>query len=80
MDYEKKALQYAEQHGIIEYAVNGHIMEFMTFYGSEDAWVYIVVDLETDAEIIREKAFPWMGWIPYWLKSENGGCRYNYGE
>ncbi len=77
MDYEQKALIRAEKIGIYEYSVNGHIMEYISFFG-EEGWWYIVYDLEDDREIYRELAFPWMGFIPYWLKSETGATRYNY--
>lgn len=80
MDYEQKALRRAEQIGVYEYAVHGNRMEYLSFFGQEEGWYYIVFDLETDTEIYREKAFPWMGFIPYWLKSETGATRYNYME
>lgn len=80
MSYAEKALRYAENYGIIEYAVNGSIMEYLSFYGQDEGWWYIAIDLESMREIYREKAFPWLGWIPYWLKAENGGLKYNYME
>lgn len=80
MSYAEKALQYAEQNGIYEYGVNGHLMEYLSFYGQEEGWLYVVIDLESMSEIYREKAFPWMGFIPYWLKTETGATRYNYME
>ena len=79
-DYEQKALIYAEKIGIIEYSVNGNVMEYLTFYGQSEGWYYIVVDLESMTEIYRGQAFPWMGFIPCWLKAENGGLKYNYME
>lgn len=81
MDYEKKALLYAEYHGIYEYSVNGSVMEYMTFYGPAEGWVYVAVELDREEpmEFIREPAFKWHGWIPYWLKTENGTL-YNYME
>lgn len=82
-DYAQKALIYAEQHGIIEYDVNGSIMEYMIFYGPAEGWVYVAVELDREEpmEIVRETAFGWHGWIPYWLmKASNGGLRYNYME
>lgn len=80
MDYKQKALIRAEQLGIYEYSVNGHLMEYLSFFGQEEGWIYVVYDLETDTEIYREKAFPWMGFIPYWLKTDGGATRYNYME
>ena len=80
MDYKQKALLRAEQIGVSEYSVNSHIMEYLSFFGQEEGWIYVVYDLETDTEIYREKAFPWMGFIPYWLKTESGATRYNYME
>ena len=79
-EFEQKALHYAEEHGIIEYGVNGHLMEYLSFYGQEEGWWYVIIDLESMREIYRGQAFPWMGFIPYWLKAENGGLRYNYME
>lgn len=79
MDYKQKALRYAEQHGIIEYSVSGHIMEYLTFYGQDEGWWYIAIDLESMRGIYRGKAFPWMGWIPEFLKDpETGATKYNY--
>lgn len=82
-EFERKALRYAEQNGIIEYAVNGSIMEYISFYGPAEGWVYVAVELDREEpkEFIREKAFGWHGWIPYWLKAQdNGGLLYNYME
>ena len=82
-EFERKALCYAEEYGIIEYSVNGSIMEYMSFYGPAEGWVYVAVELDREEpkEIIREQAFGWHGWIPYWLiKAENGGLKYNYME
>lgn len=80
MDYKHKALLRAEQLGIYEYSVNGHLMEYLSFFGQEEGWIYVVYDLETNTEIYRGKAFPWLGFIPYWLKTESGATRYNYME
>lgn len=81
MSYAEKALRYAENHGIIEYGVNGSVMEYLSFYGQDEGWWYIAIDLESMREIYRGKAFPWLGWIPYWLKAQdNGGLLYNYME
>ena len=79
-EVERKALRYAEQNGIIEYGVNGSVMEYLTFYGQDEGWWYIAIDLESMREIYRGQAFQWLGFIPYWLKSENGGLKYNYME
>ncbi len=79
-DYNEKALRRAEQIGVYEYNVNGHLMEYLSFFGQNEGWYYIVYDLEADTEIYRDKAFPWLGFIPYWLKTETGATRYNYME
>jgi len=79
-EYQEKALTFAENHGIIEYDVNGHLMEYLSFYGQDEGWWYVVVDLESMREIHRAQAFPWLGFVPYWLKAPNGGLRYNYME
>lgn len=82
IDFERKARIYAEQNGIIEYSVNGTIMEYLSFYGPAEGWIYVAVELDCDKprEILREKAFGWHGWIPCWLKTETGATRYNYME
>ena len=81
-EFEQKALRYAEEHGIIEYGVTGSVMEYLSFYGPEEGWVYVAVELDRPEpkEFLRKPAFPWLGWIPYWLKAENGGLKYNYME
>lgn len=81
-EFKQKALIYCEQHGIIEHAVNGHLLEYLSFYGSEEGWVYVVVNLAEaePREIYRKQAFPWMGFIPYFLKGKHGGTEYNYYE
>lgn len=80
MDYVQKAMRRAEQIGVYEYAVNGRLMEYLSFFGQEEGWYYIAYDLETNTEIYRGKAFPWLGFVPYWLKTESGATRYNYME
>ena len=79
-DYNEKALRRAENIGVYEYNVNGHLMEYLSFFGQNEGWIYVVYDLESDTEIYREKAVPWLGFIPYWLKTATGATRYNYME
>ena len=54
MNYEDKATQYAEQHGIIEYTVSGNKMVYYANYPaylSEQRRTYkIVVNLDTMKE------------------------------
>ena len=79
-DYNEKALHRAENIGVYEYNVNGHLMEYLSFFGQNEGWIYVVYDLESDTEIYRETAFPWLGFVPYWLKTATGATRYNYME
>ena len=72
-EYQKKALTYAENHGIIEYDVNGKLMEYMSFYGQDEGWWYVVVDLDSMREIHRAQAFPRLGIVADWLGGPKGG-------
>lgn len=76
--YERKALIYAEKIGIYEYSVSGAIMEYWSFYGQNEGWIFVRYDLESGTEIFRGANIPWMGFIPAFLKTETGATKYNY--
>lgn len=79
MDWNQKALIHAEDIGVYEYAVSGTIMQWWSFYGPAEGWVFVQYDLSTDAEIFRGANIPWMGYIPEFLKDPvTGATRYNY--
>ena len=79
-NYEAKALKYAEEHGIVEYEVNGYMMEYWTFYGQSEGWMFIRYDLEQKKEVFRGANIPWNGTIPKFLLDESGATKYNYLE
>mgnify|MGYP005611113265 FL=1 len=62
-NYTNKATQYAEQHGIIEYTVNGNKMTYYANYSaylSEGRRTYkIVVNLDTMKEESRTQLKRW---------------------
>ena len=78
-ELEHKALVYAENIGVYEYKVNGNLMEYWSFYGSE-GWYFIRYDLDLGKEVFRGANIPWDGSlekpIPAFLHS--GGTVYNY--
>lgn len=78
-EFEHKALVYAEKIGVYEYKVNGNLMEYWSFYGSE-GWYFIRYDLENEREVFRGANIPWddsLGKpVPAFLY--NGGSLYNY--
>ena len=80
-DLEHKALIRAEALGVIEYKVNGTMMEYWSFYGSE-GWYFIRYDLELDKEVFRGANIPWDGSlsnpVPAFLVADGGGLMYNY--
>ena len=79
LNYEKKALRYAEKVGVYEFKVNGHLMEYWTFYGSE-GWYFVRYDLENDKEVFRGANIPWdetLG-VPKFLLTAEGAIAYNY--
>ena len=78
-DWNHKALLYAEKIGIYEYAVSGTIMEYWSFYGESEGWIYVQYDLAEEKEIFRGGNIPWSGFIPERLKDPGTGApRYNY--
>lgn len=52
VDYEQKALLYAEKYGIIEYNVNGNIMEYYEIIGgyASDSIYDVKYNLDTMKE------------------------------
>ena len=77
-DYKQKALLYAEQIGVYEYTVDGHMMCYWSFFGSE-GWLFVIYDLKEEREVFRGGNIPWMGFIPGFLKDPvTGGTLYNY--
>lgn len=77
--WEDKALRYAEQIGVCEYKVNGRLMEYWSFYGSE-GWYFVRYDLAKGKEVFRGANIPWeeeLG-VPAFLKNERGATLYNY--
>ena len=81
-NYEAKALKYAEEHGIVEYEVNGYMMEYWTFYGKSEGWRFVRVDLDSGKEAFRGAAIPWDSKmsdpVPRFLKNDKGWLKYNY--
>lgn len=82
--YETKAIRYAEEHGIVEYEVNGYMMEYWTFYGKHDGWRFVRVDLDSGKEAFRGADIPWDSRmtdpIPKFMKNDKGWLKYNYME
>ena len=82
--YETKAIVYAEEHGIVEYEVNGYTIEYWTFYGKSEGWTFVRVDLDSGKEVFRGANIPWdhkmTEPIPKFLKSDKGWLKYNYME
>lgn len=78
-EFEHKALVYAEKIGVYEYKVNGSLMEYWSFYGSE-GWYFIRYDLENEKEVFRGANIPWDDKmrIPAFLKGNTGATLYNY--
>ena len=81
--YEQEALKYAEEIGVIEYKVNGNLMEYWSFFGSE-GWFFIRYDLDKKKEIFRGANIPFdediSTPIPAFLRTERGSVLYNYFE
>ena len=82
--YETKAIRYAEEHGIVEYEVNGYMMEYWTFYGKSEGWMFVRVDLDSGKEVFRGANIPWdpkmTDPIPKFMKNDKGWLKYNYME
>ena len=80
-DLERKAIMYAEKIGVYEYKVNGSLMEYWSFYGSE-GWYFIRYDLENEKEVFRGANIPWdeslKDRVPAFLSSPEGYTMYNY--
>lgn len=79
-NWKECGIMYAEWAGIYEYTLSGSIMEYWTFYGQNEGWIFVRVDLseEYGTEIFRGANIPWMGYIPEFLKTESGATKYNY--
>lgn len=75
------ALRYAERHGVYEYKVNRHLMEYWSLY--DDGFWFIRVDLNTE-ERTTVCHLPWSLQsgipVPSFLLSPEGYTRYNYFE
>lgn len=78
--WDRKALAYCERVGIYEYQVNGHLLEYWTFYGQSEGWMFVRYDLEQEKEVFRGANIPWNGTIPKFLLTEDGATKYNYME
>jgi len=80
-DLEHKAIVMAEEIGVVEYKVNGTLMEYWSFYGSE-GWYFIRYDLELEKEVFRGANIPWdeslRDRVPAFLVADGGGLLYNY--
>ena len=80
-DLEHKALVRAEKIGVYEYKVNGSLMEYWSFYGSE-GWYFIRYDLENEKEVFRGANIPYddslKDRVPAFLRSPEGSTLYNY--
>ena len=80
--YEEKALKYAEEIGVIEYKINGHYMEYWSFFGTYEGWVFVRYDLDLGKETFRGAWIPWDpnvdNPVPSFLVAEGGGLLYNY--
>lgn len=80
-DYDLEALKHAEEIGVIEYRVNGSLMEYWSFFGSE-GWYFIRHDLDKKKDIFRGANIPWDSSlpqpIPAFLMTEHGSTLYNY--
>jgi len=77
--YEEKALERAEEIGVIEYKVNGRYMEYWSFFGSE-GFYFIRHDLYLGKDVFRGANIPWDGVIPAFLLTETRATLYNYME
>lgn len=80
-ELEHKALLRAEEIGVIEYMVNGNLMEYWSFFGSE-GWYFIRYDLDLGKEVFRGANIPWdpslVSPVPAFLVAKGGGLLYNY--
>lgn len=81
-ELEHKALKHAEDIGVIEYRVNGHFMEYWSFYGKSEGWYFVRYDLDSGKEVFRGANIPWNedAKIPAFLVAPSGGLLYNYME
>ena len=80
-DYGEKALRRADEKGIIEYTVNGNLMEYWSFYDGE-GWYFVRYDLDREEEVFRGANIPFRPSlkipIPAFLRAPSGGLLYNY--
>ena len=79
MDYNQKALRYAEEHGMYEYKVNGKYMEYWSLY--DEGFYFFRVDLDTN----KRTTLGNIAWnpcqnypIPTFLMNKSGTTFYNY--
>lgn len=81
-DYDQKALEHAERIGVYQYKVNGHYMEYWSFFGQDEGWYFVRYDLDAGKEVFRGANIPWddNAGIPAFLLAANGGTLYNYME
>ena len=56
MDYEQKALLYAERYGIIDYEVNGNIMTYIEVFGNEKYLCKVNLDEMVETRETIEKS------------------------
>jgi hypothetical protein len=79
-DWEAEALKYAETVGIYEYELNGRFMEYWSFYGQGEGWMFVRYDLEQRREAFRGANIPWDGeaQIPRFLLTPDRATKYNY--
>ena len=78
---ELRAIARAEEIGVYEWKMNGKLMEYWSFFGSE-GWYFIRYDLELEKEVFRGANIPWDGSlsnpVPAFLVADGGGLLYNY--
>ena len=73
------AIRYSESIGVYEFDVNGHFMEYWTFYGGE-GWYFVRYDLKAGKEVFRGAKIPDTSLTPKFLLTEDGAAKYNYME
>jgi hypothetical protein len=79
-DWKAEALKYAETVGIYEYELNGRFMEYWSFYGQGEGWMFVRYDLGQRREAFRGANIPWDGetQIPRFLLTPDKATKYNY--
>ena len=80
--YELEALKHAEEIGVLEWKVNGNIMEYWSFFGQGEGWYFVRHDLDKKKDVFRGANIPWDSSlpqpIPAFLMTERGATLYNY--